>query len=81
MLIVWTPTALDDLAHTPAATGREVLRKLRTARRFPGMFPERQRGRYRGYRWFPVGDWLVFYQVAQPRLIVVGIMHGKQRGA
>jgi plasmid stabilization system protein ParE len=79
--VVWTDTSLAGLAETPASIGREILRKVRTARRFPTMFPERHRGRYRGYRWFPAGAWLVFYQVAGKRLIVLGIMHGTMRDA
>ena len=81
MTVLWTDTALADLAEVPAATGQEILRKIRSARRFPNMYPERQRGRYRGYRWFPAGEWLVFYQATGKRLNVMGILHGRQRKA
>jgi len=81
MTVLWTDTALDGLAEVPASTGQEILRKIRSARRFPNMYPARQRGRYRGYRWFPAGEWLVFYQVTGKRLIVMGILHGRRREA
>ncbi len=81
MTVAWTDTALEGLAEAPAKVGREILRKIRIARRVPTMFPERHRGRYRGYRWFPAGDWLVFYQVIGKRLIVLGVMPGMMQDA
>ena len=76
MRIVWTSTALGGLADVPSVVGAAILRKVKLAGKFPDMFPERQRGRYRGYRWFPVGDWLVIYQVIGRRLAIMGVVHG-----
>lgn len=81
MIVRWTETALDGLGEVSSITGEAILRKIKLASRFPNMFPERQRGRYRGYRWFPVGDWLVTYQVVGKRLIVTGVLHGARRDA
>ena len=81
MTVRWTETALDHLAEVPASVGEAILRKVRLASRYPGMFPERQRGSYRGYRWFPVDGWLVFYREAGRSIIVLGIAHGARRGA
>lgn len=81
MSVRWTETALAHLAEVPAPIGGAILRKLRLAGRFPQMFPERQRGVYRGYRWFPVQDWLVFYREAGKHIIVLGILHGARSGA
>ncbi len=81
MRIFWTDTALESLEAVPADIGTAVLRKLKLAARFPEMHPERQRGRYRGYRWFPVGDWLVLYRVVPNRLVVMTVLHGARSDA
>lgn len=79
--IRWTATALRHLEQVPAVIGEDILEGIRTAARYPQMHPERSRGRYRGYRWFPVGPWLVFYQVKGEQIIVLGILHGARRHA
>lgn len=79
MKISWTDTALRHLARVPPAIGEDILRRVRIMTEYPLMYPERRRGRYRGYRWFPVGAWLVFYQVEQDRIIIRGILHGARR--
>ncbi len=81
MKIRWTATALRHLAGVPAGVGEDILQRVRTASEYPSMYPERRRGRYRGYRWFPVSSWLVFYQVLRDEIIIRGILHGARRQA
>lgn len=81
MKILWTATALDGLEAVTAREGTAILRKLELAAKFPEMHPERQRGRYRGYRWFPVGDWLVIYRIVDKRLVVMTVLHGTRSDA
>ncbi|MBI2956280.1 MAG: type II toxin-antitoxin system RelE/ParE family toxin [Acidobacteria bacterium] len=81
MKIRWTATALSHLKDLPREVGEEILRKVRTAAAYPLMYPERQRGRYRGCRWFPVSFWLVFYRTSDRGIIVVGIWHGARKEA
>lgn len=81
MKIRWTATALRHLAKVPPAVGEEVLQRVEAAAQYPLMYPERRWGRYRGYRWFPVSSWLVFYQVMGEEMIVRGILHGARREA
>jgi plasmid stabilization system protein ParE len=78
--IRWTATGLSHLAEVPAALGEEILARVQMAAQYPLMYPERRRGRYRGYRWFPVSSWLVFYQVLEEEIIIRGIWHGARRG-
>jgi len=78
--IRWTATALGHLAEVPATIGEDILKRVETAAQYPLMYPERHRGRWRGYRWFPVSSWLVFYQTAGGSIIVRGILHGARRG-
>ena len=79
--IRWTATALRQLAKVPAAVGEEILERVERAADYPLMYPERRRGQYRGYRWFPVSSWLVFYGLGGEEIIIRGIMHGARRGA
>ena len=81
MKILWTATALRALEAVPRRPAESILGRLEVAARHPWMYPLRGRGRYRGYRWFPAGPWLVFYQVVGPALVVRGILHGSRRGA
>lgn len=81
MKIRWTATALSHLKEVPREAGEDILRKVRTAAAYPRMYPERQRGRYRGCRWFPTGSWLVFYRTFGDRIVVVGIWHGARKEA
>lgn len=81
MKIRWTATALRHLGNLPALLGEEVLERVETAAQYPHMYPERRRGRYRGYRWFPVSSWLVFYQVVGEEITIRGILHGARREA
>jgi plasmid stabilization system protein ParE len=78
--IRWTATALNHLAEVPAIIGEDILQRVEMAAQYPLMYPERHRGRYRGYRWFPVSSWLVFYQVVGEEIIIRGILHGARRG-
>ncbi len=78
MRIVWTPTALTHLRGAPRIVGDEIVQRLDLAARFPRMYTERARGRYRGCRWFVVGPWLVFYRVAPKAVVVRGIWHGSR---
>jgi plasmid stabilization system protein ParE len=79
--VLWTATALGHLDEIPRVPAEQALAKLEVAAEHPEMYPRRERGRYRGYRWFPVGRWLVFYQVATDAVIVLGILHGAREGA
>jgi plasmid stabilization system protein ParE len=79
--ILWTETALRHLEEVPRRPAEQILARLETASQFPQMFPARQRGRYRGYHWFPAEDWLVFYSIVDESLIVRGILHGALRDA
>jgi plasmid stabilization system protein ParE len=79
--ILWTETALHHLDEVPAAPAAQVLARLEAASRHPEMYPARQRGAFRGYRWFPAGSWLVFYETAESALIVRGILHGARKKA
>ena len=81
MSIRWTESALAHLAEVPSPVGEAILRKVRLASRFPRMFPERQRGSYRSYRWFPADDWLVFYREVGRHVVVIGILYGGRRDA
>lgn len=81
MKIVWTATALRHLDAVPRAPAEQILDKLETAARYPEMYPIRQRGRYRGYRWFPAGAWLVFYELVEETLAVRGIVYGAREEA
>ena len=77
MKILWTATALGTLDDVPYDIGMDILRGLQLAADFPGMHPERRRGRYRGYRWFPVASWLVFYDVTKQAIVIRGIRVGR----
>ena len=81
MKIRWTDTALRPLAGVPAGVGEDTLQRVRSASEYPSMYPERRGGRTRGYRWFPVSSWLVFYQVVRDEIIIRGIWHGARRQA
>jgi len=78
--IRWTATALRQLAEVPAAVGEEIVERLERAADYPLMYPERRRGQYLGYRWFPVSSWLVFYGLGEEVIIIRGILHGARRG-
>lgn len=79
--IRWTATALRHLAEVPAQVGEDILKGISYTAQYPHRYPERRRGRYRGYHWFPVGPWLVFYQVKGEQIIHLGILHGARRHA
>lgn len=81
MKVYWTDTALQHLAAVPRSVGEDILRAVELAAQFPRMYPERRRGWYRGYRWFPVASWLVFYQIGRDRIIIRGILRGARRGS
>ena len=75
MKVRWTATALRHLVGVPAVIGEDILRAVQTVAQYPHMYPERWRGRYRGYLWFPVRSWLVFSQVVKDKIIIRGILH------
>jgi len=79
--ILWTATALRHLEEVPRTPAERILEKLETASRYPHMYPLRERGRYRGYRWLTARPWLVFYDLTEDALIVRGILHGARRRA
>ncbi len=81
MKVVWTATALRHLRGVPRVVGEEILQKLELATRFPRMYTERGRGRYRGCRWFPVGPWLTFYRIKSQAIVVCGVWHGARYDA
>ncbi len=81
MKILWTVTALRHLEEVNKAPAEMILEKLETASRYPHMYPLRERGHYRGYRWLAARPWLVFYEVVDDALVVRGVLHGARKGA
>jgi plasmid stabilization system protein ParE len=68
----WTDEAILALVGVSEAHRRILLDRIDLIAQFPLMYPVRQRGRFKGLRYFVVQDrWLVFYRVPGDRDILI----------
>ena len=78
--IRWANEAIVALASLAAADRRSLLERLELVAQFPAMYPARQRGRFKGLRYFVVGRrWIVYYQVEQTFVSVITMVPAKAR--
>ncbi len=61
--VVWPEPLWDVLQELPARERNLILSKVDYLETFPRMYSIRTHGRFRGHRWFPAGNWLVFYRL------------------
>ena len=61
--VVWPETILEVLRELPLREREIILEKTEALRSFPKMYPVRGKGRFRHYRWFVAGNWLVYYRL------------------
>jgi plasmid stabilization system protein ParE len=78
--IRWSNEAIVSLASLPASVRQSLFERIELVLQFPAMYPARQRGRFRGLRYFVVGRrWIVYYHVAENFVSVVTIVPARAR--
>ena len=76
----WSNEAIVALASVSASDRRILLQRIELVDQFPAMYPARQRGRFRGLRYFVVGRrWIVYYQAEETTVYVVTIVPARAR--
>jgi len=50
-----------------------MLDKVELLASFPQMYPVRGKGRFRGYRWFLTGNWIVYYRFVENTVYIRGL--------
>ncbi|MFB3920210.1 MAG: type II toxin-antitoxin system RelE/ParE family toxin [Terriglobia bacterium] len=68
--IVWPETILDVLSEISRKERDLILEKVDRLERFPNLYPIRGKGRFRRFRWFFAGNWLVFYRVIEDTVYI-----------
>ena len=72
--IVWMDPVLEVFRSLPPREQDEIIARVRQLANFPYMYPVRTKGRrFRRYRWFVAGNWLVYYRVAQKTVYIRGL--------
>jgi plasmid stabilization system protein ParE len=71
--IVWADPVRDAFLDLPERERELIDRHFKLLVHFPEMYPVRMHGRFRRYRWFLAGDWLVFYRVLGNVIYVRGL--------
>lgn len=61
--VVWPQYIFEVLRELPAKQRGAILEKVDVLQHFPRMYPVRGGGRFRRYRWFVAGQWLVYYRL------------------
>ena len=76
----WTNEAFVALASLAGGDRRILIERVELVAQFPAMYPARQRGRFKGLRYFVVGRrWIVYYQVEQVFVSVITVVPAKAR--
>jgi mRNA-degrading endonuclease RelE of RelBE toxin-antitoxin system len=71
--IRWSDPVRDLFLDLPERDRELISEDLRYLRRFPHLYPVRTRGRFRRYRWFRAGNWLVYYRVVGKTVYIRGL--------
>jgi len=78
----WTNEALVRLAGLSHKERRDLFEHLDLVGRFPAMYPERQRGRFTGLRYFVFARrWIVYYRPGADDILVLTIVPALARRA
>jgi plasmid stabilization system protein ParE len=78
--IRWANEAIVALASLAIADRRILIERLELVAQFPAMYPARQRGHFKGLRYFVVGRrWIVYYQAEETIVSVVTVVPAKAR--
>lgn len=76
VLDIWRYIALDNEAAADLFIDR-LIRNFRLLGDFPRAGRRRDEFR-RGYRSFPVGEYLIFYRIARTHIAVMRVLHGRR---
>lgn len=72
--VVWARSVWEVFQELPESERIEILEHLKYLRLFPHMYPLRIRGRrFRRYRWFRAGNWIVYYRVVSDTVYIRGL--------
>ena len=78
--IRWTNEAIVAVASMSASARQSLFERIELVTQFPAMYPARQRGRFKGLRYFVVGRrWIVYYQAMENVVSVVTIVPAQAR--
>ena len=81
MRILLAPAAAEVFAELPEFAKKRAARSIDLLQRHPRMYPVRQRGLMRGYRYFAAGQHLFYYSLSSQEVRITAIIPGVMRQA
>jgi plasmid stabilization system protein ParE len=81
VIVLFKEAAAEAFSELPRETQRRAVRSIKLISTFPRMFPLRDRGLMRGYRYFVVGRFLFYYSVSAVELRIAAIIPAATRRA
>jgi len=71
--VVWSEEVFALLGELSSAQREAILEKIDLLQHFPRLYPVRTRRRFRGYRWFLAGEWIVYYRFVEGAIYIRGL--------
>jgi hypothetical protein len=71
--VVWAKAVWEVFEGLPKMKTVKTVERANLLRYFPYIYPPRTLGRFRRHRFFPAGNWLVFYKVVEGAIYIRGL--------
>lgn len=81
MKVLFAPAAAETFAELPETTKRKAAGSIKLLEHHPHIYPTRQRGLLRGYRYFLAGRHLFYYRLNSEEVHITAIIPGLMRQA
>jgi plasmid stabilization system protein ParE len=72
---------METFAELPKSIKEKAAKSIELLQEYPRMYPVRQRGLMRGYRYFAAGRHLVYYSLTSQEVRIAAVIPGAMRRA